>query len=189
MSTETQVQISVDEYERMTLDDPRVELIDGCLVTRMAKKPPHIWSVRALIRALTPLLPIGWFLGKEDPIRIPDFDEPEPDVSVIRGTEDDYQDRIAEGADVALVVEVSDTTLTQDRGKKCLAYAKARIPVYWIVNVVHRQVEVYTNPDPAGYQTSEVFLPGRRAPVVIDGQEVGSIAVDDILPRRQSQRH
>jgi Uma2 family endonuclease len=90
MSTVTQVQISVDEYERMTPDDPRVELIDGCLVTKMAKKPPHIWSIRALIRALTLLLPNGWFLGKEDPVRIPDFDEPEPDVSVIRGTEDDY---------------------------------------------------------------------------------------------------
>src|SRR5215471_4552060 len=85
--------ISVDEYERMTLDDRRVELIDGYLVNKMAKKPPHIWSVRALMRALTKRIPAGWFLGKEDPIRIPTLDEPEPDGSVIRGTEEDYQDR------------------------------------------------------------------------------------------------
>src|SRR3954447_15627409 len=60
--------ISVDEYERMTLDDPRVELINGCLVTKMAKKSPHIWTVGALIRVLARHLPAGWFLAKEDPI-------------------------------------------------------------------------------------------------------------------------
>src|SRR5262249_55004351 len=153
-------------YERMTLDDPRVELIDGDLVTKMAKKPPHIWTVRALMRALTKRIPAGWFLGKEDPIRIPTLDEPEPDVSVIRGTEEDYQDRIAEGSDVALVIEVSDTTLAQDRGKKRSAYAKAEIPVYWIVNLVHRQVEVDSRPGKRGYASRQVFKPGQQIPVV-----------------------
>jgi Uma2 family endonuclease len=176
--------ISVDEYERMTLDDPRVELIDGCLVTKMAKKPPHIWTVRALAKRI----PAGWFLAKEDPIRIPTLDEPEPDVSVIRGTEEDYQDRIAEGSDAALVVEVSDTTLPQDRGEKRSAYAKARIPIYWIVILVDRQVEVYSRPGKRGYASRQVFKPGQQVPVVIGGQQVGSIAVDDILPRRQAER-
>jgi Uma2 family endonuclease len=180
--------IRVDEYERMTLDDPRVELIDGILVTKMAKKPPHIWTVRALIRNLRGHIPAGWFLAKEDPIRIPGFDEPEPDVSVIRGTEEDYQERIAEGNDVALVIEASDTTLLQDRGAKKSAYARARIPVYWIVNLVDRQVEVYSRPGKRGYASRQVFQPGQQGPVVIAGQQVGAIAVNDILPSRPPQR-
>ena len=173
--------ISVDEYERMTLDDPRVELINGCLVTKMAKKPPHIWTVRALMRDLARHMPAGWFLAKEDPIRIPDFDEPEPDVSVIRGAEEDYQDRIAEGSDVALVIEASDSTLPQDRGGKRSAYAKARIPVYWIVNLVDNRVEVYSHPGPGGYQARQDFQPGQDVPVLIAGVDVGRLAVADIL--------
>jgi Uma2 family endonuclease len=175
--------MTVDQYERLgELDDPRVELVDGYLVKKMPKGPSHIWSVRALIRTVARHLPAGWFQGKEDPIRIPDYDEPEPDVSIIQGTEDDYRDRIAEGGDIALVIEVSDTTLSQDRGKKRLAYAKAKIPVYWIVNLVNRWVEVYGDPGPDGYQSHEVFKPGQDIPIVIGGQQVGSIAVDDILP-------
>ena len=180
--------MTVDEYEPMTLDDPRVELIDGYLVTKMAKKPPHIWTVRALMRILRKHIPIGWFLAKEDPIRIPGFDEPEPDVSVIRGAEEDYQDRIAEGSDVALVIEASDSTLPQDRGGKRSAYAKARIPVYWIVNLVDRQVEVYSRPRKGVYASHQDFKPGQQVPVMIAGQQLGAIAVDDILPRRPPQR-
>ncbi len=61
-------------------------------------------------------------------------------------------------------------------------YGGAGVPVYWIVNLVDRQVEVYTDPVPGGYATRTDFRPGQRVPVVIDGREVGQIAVDDILP-------
>ena len=79
-------------------------------------------------------------------MRIPEYDEPEPDIAIIRGTNDDYKHRTPEPADVALLVEVSETTLRSDRGEKWTAYAKGGIPVYWIVNLVDRQVEVYTEP-------------------------------------------
>ena len=118
-------------------------------------------------------------------MRIPDFDEPEPDVSVARGSRDDYRDRIAEAADVVLAVEVSDTTLDRDQGPKWLAYAKGRIPVYWIVNLVDGQVEVYTGPGPDGYATCQVFVPGQEIPVVIEGVVVGQIAAAGILPDRE----
>jgi Uma2 family endonuclease len=65
-------------------------------------------------------------------------DEPEPDIAVIRGSDADYRHRIPTSAGVTLIVEVSDSTLSQDRGKKLVAYATARIPVYWIVNLVDR---------------------------------------------------
>ena len=84
---------------------------------------------------------------------------------------------------MALLVEVSETTLSQDRGKKRTAYARARIPVYWIVNLVARQIEVYTRPVKAGrYRSRKDYKPGQQIPVVIAGQQLAPIAVDDILP-------
>jgi Uma2 family endonuclease len=175
--------ITVDEYERTggLLDDPRVELIDGYLVKKMSKKPPHISTVKAVYTILSKLLPKGWTWQKEDPIRIPDLHEPEPDVTVLRGSDEDYRGRIPDQTTVSLVVEVADTTLDRDRGPKLLAYAEGRIPIYWIVNLVDWQVEVYSDPAPDGYRSVQIFRPGRFVPVVIDGVEIGRLAMADIL--------
>jgi Uma2 family endonuclease len=83
---------------------------------------------------------------------------------------------------VELLIEVSLTSLEQDRGEKQLAYARGRIPVYWIINLVHRQIEVFSNPGPDGYGPSTVYTGGQSVPVVIAGQTLGEIAVNDILP-------
>jgi Uma2 family endonuclease len=178
--------LTVDEYERMVgkLDDPCVELLDGYLVKKMTQKPPHVWAVEATDESLSPLLPQGWFTREEKPIRIPEFDEPEPDISVIRGTRDDYLQRHPEPHDVALLVEVADSSLVRDQGQKLLAYARGKIPVYWIVNLVDRQVEVYSDPTPDGYRTLTDYKPGEDFPVIIHGVEVGRIRVDDILPNQ-----
>jgi Putative restriction endonuclease len=66
--------------------------------------------------------------------------------------------------------------------KKWDAYAHGRIAVYWIINLVHRRVEVYTDPGPAGYESCQFFTTGQEVPVVIDGVLAGRIAVADILP-------
>jgi Uma2 family endonuclease len=176
--------MTVDEYERIggMLDDDRIELINGYLVKKMGKKPPHIWAMDCLLPAFTTLLPLDFFCRKEDPVRIPEFDEPEPDISVVRGPREAYRGRIPEPKDLALLVEVAETTLERDRGPKLSAYAKVDIPVYWIVNLVDTQVEVYSNPAPDGYRTLQVLKPGQDVPVLIDGREVGQIAVADILP-------
>ena len=173
---------TVDEYERMVLDDPRVELIDGYVVRKMGKNPPHSWATKAVLKALVALLPPGWTWRLEQPVRIPEYDEPEPDAAIVRGSDDDYKHRTPGPADIGLLVEVSETTLDRDRGKKLLAYAQGGIPVYWIVNLVDRQVEVYTGPGPGGYRSRVDFPPGRQIPVVIDGRPLGQVAVDDILP-------
>jgi Uma2 family endonuclease len=180
----TLYRMTVDEYERIgqLLDDTRVELIDGYLVKKMSKGPEHEWTTRKVHKTLDSRLPPGWTSQKEAPVRIPAYDEPEPDVAIIRGSDDDYKHRTAEAADVALLVEVSESSLSQDRSKKLSAYAKGGIPVYWIVNLVDRQVEVYTSPGPSGYQSRQVHPAGDVIPVVIDGQPRAPIAVDDILP-------
>jgi Uma2 family endonuclease len=177
--------LTVAEYERLAdaavLDDDRVELLDGYLVRKMPEKPPHIWTVATVLRALEVRLR-GWWCRKEDPVRIPKYDEPEPDVAVVRGSLDDYRDRTPGPKDVGLLVEVADSTLDRDRGEKKIVYARARIPVYWIINLVDRQVEVYSDPRRGQYRTSQVFRPGQDLPLVIDGVEIGRIPVADLLP-------
>jgi len=178
--------MTVEEYERMAaagvLDDPRVELINGYLVKKMGKDPPHIWAVDAIVEALRATLPQMW-CRKEDPVRIADFDEPEPDVAVVRGNRDDYRDRIPEPKDVVLLVEVAESTLDRDRGEKRRAYASGGILDYWIINLVARQVEVYSNPAAGDYRSLKVFQVGDEIPVLIAGAEVGRIAASAILPR------
>ncbi len=182
--------ITVDEYERIieagALEDPsRVELIDGYMVDKMGKNAAHRWTTKEVLKALDSRLPAGWTSQKEEPVRIPPYDEPEPDVSVVRGSDADYRHRIPTAADVALLVEVSDSTLSQDRGKKLSAYAKGRIPVYWIVNLVDRQVEVFSRPGKTGYRSHKTYASGEQVPVTIGGRKLPPIAVDDLLPRRK----
>jgi Uma2 family endonuclease len=180
--------ITVDEYETIirlgVLEDPsRVELVDGYMVDKLAKNPEHSFSATATHEALRNRLPAGWSARKEEPVRIPAYDEPEPDVSVVRCINADYRHRVPSPGDVALLVEVADSTLLQDRGLKLAAYGKDGIPVYWIVNLVDRQVEVYTRPVKAGrYRSRKDYKPGQQVPVVIAGQQLPPIAVDDILP-------
>ncbi len=80
--------MTVDEYERLAeaaiLDDPRVELIDGYLVRKTTKKPPHVVAVEGMRDALSALALPGWRVMIQDPVRIPDFDEPEPDIALAR---------------------------------------------------------------------------------------------------------
>jgi Uma2 family endonuclease len=178
--------INVHEYERIiaarAIEDEQVELIDGYLVKKMGKNPPHTWSTKVLLKALERLLIPGWTWRLEQPVRIPEYNEPEPDIAIVRGNDDNYKHRTPEPADVALLVEVSESTLDRDQGERLLAYALGGIPEYWIVNLVDGQVEVYTGPSPSGYQSRQIFSPGHEVPVFLCGNEIGRIAVADILP-------
>ena len=88
-------------------------------------------------------------------------------------------------ADFGIVIEVSDSSLDFDRRDKGRIYAHAGILVYWIVNVADRQIEVYTNPDPAAnppeYTASAIYLPGQSVPLVLDGIAVGAIPVSEFI--------
>ncbi len=178
--------ITVDEYERIiasdSLNDPKkIELIDGYMVTKMAKSAGHGFSVKAAVKALEGILPPGWTWRQEQPVRIPAYDEPEPDVTIVRGSDFDYRHRIPVATDLGLLVEVSASNVSADRQQGNL-YGRSGIPVYWIVNLVDRRVEVYTDPGPAGYASRQDFPSGQQVPVVIDRRQIGQIAVDDILP-------
>ena len=88
--------------------------------------------------------------------------------------------------DIGLVVEVADTSLLRDQRDKTRIYARGAFPIYWIINLVDRRVEVYTQPSgptavPA-YGTFQTFQPGDSVPLVLDGAAVGTVPVNDLLP-------
>jgi Uma2 family endonuclease len=180
--------MSVDQYEQMAdlgvLDDPRVELIDGLLVRKMTKKPPHVWASDAVRSALAPLVPLGWYVREEKPVRIPEFDEPEPDLAIVRGTRDDYRTGHPGPENVGLIVEIAESSLARDRGEKLAAYGRGGVPEYWIINLVDRVVERYSQPRTGGvgYGSRLVVHPGETISVLLDGRELGQIAVAELLP-------
>jgi Uma2 family endonuclease len=179
----TEGRMTVDEFERITenLDEP-FELIEGLMVAKVTKKPPHVIATENVRDELLGLFARPkWRVSTESPVRIPDYNEPEPDVMLIRGSKNKYVGRTPGPADLALVVEVSYCSLAKDR-KRIAIYGTAGIPVYWIVNLDDQQVEVYTLKRRGGYGKARIFKPGQSVPVVVDGAEVGRIAVDDLLP-------
>ncbi|HZW31314.1 MAG TPA: Uma2 family endonuclease [Isosphaeraceae bacterium] len=132
--------MTVDEYERIAdaLDAP-VELIDGYLVERTDMNPPHVLVTERLRRRLDRMVGPGWFVREDKPVRIPDFDEPRPDLAIVRGDPETYDDHHPGPEDVALLIEVSQASLGRDQGNKWLAYAPAAAfpstgsSTWWIV--------------------------------------------------------
>jgi Uma2 family endonuclease len=135
--------------------------------------------------ALERILPAGWYVEQQNPITTGES-EPEPDIAVVRGTTDDYPDRHPGALDLALVVEVADSSLPGDRGFKKSLSARAAIRVYWIVNLPQRQVEVYSDPtgpmESLDYRQRQDYGESDAVPLVIEDREVGRIAVRDLLP-------
>src|SRR5205823_2544334 len=127
-----------------------------------------------------------WILQEEKSLALGHWWQPEPDIAVMRGRWDDYRGRMPRGKDLAMVIEVADVSYPNDRGVKWRRYAAAGIPIYWIVNLPARQIEVYTDPTGRGmvgkYRDCTTYGPDAEVPVVIDGREVGRIAVRDVLP-------
>jgi Uma2 family endonuclease len=179
-----------DEYEQLAasgiLDDPRVELIDGYLVRKVTKKPRHVVVTERLRRLLEPLVPLGCHIRQEQPIRIPDFNEPEPDIAFVRGNLEDYASRHPGPGDVGLLIEVAEASLPRDQRQKLAAYAGAAIPFYWIINLVDERVEIYSTSDPntRQYQSRVDFVRPDRVTVSLGGDVLGQIEVGELLGLR-----
>lgn len=179
----------VEQYEKMIetgvlTSGDRVELIEGIVIQKMTQHPPHAVAIDYTLDALRPLLPEGWRLREQKPIKLSDS-APEADLVVVRGPLQRYERQHPSPRDIALLIEVADTTLEGDRQDKGRTYARARIPVYWILNLNDRQVEVYTEPKggktPA-YRRRTDYALNAKVPLMIEGSEVGQVAVSDLLP-------
>lgn len=184
--------LTVEQYHAMARqgilgEDDAVELLEGVLVQKMVKHPPHRFATQMLRDLLTSMVPADrWFIDDQEPLTTADS-EPEPDLTVIRGTRRQYleADRHPGPADVCLVIEVADSTLPTDRGIKQRIYAHGKITDYWIVNIVDSRVEAYTDPtgpDPAPtYRQRRDHPLGDEVPLVLDGVEVGRVRVADLF--------
>ena len=181
---------SVDEYHRMiqagilTEDDP-VELLEGWIVQKMPHNPPHDGTIQVVNRAISRRLPETWETRIQSVVTTGDS-EPELDVAVVPGPTTRFLLRHPGPADVALLIEVADSTLAADRQDKGRLYARAGFGCYWIINLPERQLEVYTDPtgpDPSPvYRRRQDFRPGDTVPLMVEGNPVAQIPVRELLP-------
>ncbi len=181
---------TVDEYHWMIdagffVENENFELLEGWIVPEMTRNPPHDVAIGVTQVALQGLLPPGWALRVQSAITTDDS-EPEPDIAVVRGSLRDYVNHHPGPAEIGLLVESSDASLERDREVKAPLYARARIPVYWILNLVDMRIEVYSDPSGPGlepsYRRRQDYGPDEAVPLVLDGQEIAQIAVRDLLP-------
>ncbi|HQH70652.1 MAG TPA: Uma2 family endonuclease, partial [bacterium] len=107
------------------------------------------------------LTPEDAVVSVQNPIRLDEFNEPEPDVALLQPRADFYENQHPGPADVLLIVEVSDTTLAYDRDVKGPLYARFGIPEFWIADVENKTVTVYRAPSPRGYEEMKTFRAGQ----------------------------
>lgn len=180
---------TVEQYHRMIEqgilgENDRVELLEGRIIPKMTHNPPHDCSVLLGQTELLSRLSSDWIVRVQSAITIRDS-EPEPDLVVARGPARRFARAHPKRDDIALLIEVAETTLQDDRGEKGRLYACNRIVAYWIINLIESQVEVYTDPkagrSPA-YRQRRNYSLAESVPLLIAGQEFGSIPVRDLLP-------
>jgi Uma2 family endonuclease len=179
------------EYERLGglgfFRNQHVQLIEGKIVKMAPQLDLHAAAVGLAQRAIERVFPADSFWVRPQlPLQIGRWSGPEPDISVVPGNPRDY---IGTGhpRSALLLVEVSDTTLRLDRGRKAALYAKAGILDYWIVNLVDRRVEIYRQPiaDKAsrvGHRYADIrpiAVPEKIAPLAAPQ---ATVAVSDLLP-------
>jgi Uma2 family endonuclease len=140
--------------------EPRVELIEGDIVHMSPINPPHAYAVRWLTTQFVLRLGDRAAVSSQSAVALADDTLPQPDLALLRPRLDDYRTRHPGPADVLLVIEVSDTTLRDDRRIKGPLYARAGIAEYWIVNLVDHVLEVYRRPGPDGYDERQVVRRG-----------------------------
>jgi len=166
--------------------ESRVELIDGEVLHKMGQGNAHIYSVRALAEALRLTFGSGFSVSQQVALPLGEASQPEPDISVVIGSPQRYDGVDPKPDDVALVVEVSDSTLSFDRTRKLSVYARAGLREYWILNLIDRRLEIYRRPLPEHETYGDVTLAmedGFASPVQATGAPV---SVGEVLPKNRA---
>jgi Uma2 family endonuclease len=151
MNVATPKRFTIDEYHQLIHlgflhEGDRIELIRGELIHMATKGTPHTVCGSVLCRQLDRLLGDRATVRGQDPITLPNQSEPEPDVVIARGRDEDYLAHHPYPQDILLAIEISDSTLSYDQTTKLSLYAEAEIADYWIVNLNDRQLERYNQP-------------------------------------------
>jgi Uma2 family endonuclease len=159
---------SVKDYYRMAEagvlpPGARVELLDGKIIDMSPIGPLHGGVVKRLNRLFNRYSEDRWLVAVQDPVRLEDHSEPQPDLMLLKPAADDYDSRHPKPEDVFLLVEVSDSTLETDREVKLPVYGNAGTAEVWIVNLDNSTLEVYREPHFAGYASIQILHEGESA--------------------------
>jgi len=170
---------TVSEYERMDQSgifapDARVELIEGEIIELSPIGSRHAACVKLLSRVLNEQAGEKAIISTQDPIRLNDFSEPQPDIAVLRFRNDFYRDAHPTPNDVFLVIEVSDTTYSLDRNVKIPLYARSGIAEALIFNLPEEQLEYYSQPEAGMYQSRRVLKRGEQ----FESTNVANLSLD-----------
>ena len=180
-------QFSVAEYHTMIesgvfASNNRVELLEGWVVNKMSHKPPHASSLTRVVNRVGKFRPDNWTMRVQLPITLSDS-ESEPDITLSRGNEEIYDTRHPEPGDIGVLMEVGDSSVMDDRRYKGELYAKAKIPEFWLINLVARKVEVYTKPRGGKYQKKAEYTEKDAVPLILDGAKIAEIPVSELIAK------
>ena len=149
------------------------------IYTRMGQNDPHIFALHDALDAFRAVFGKGHTSMIQAPTRLETDTKIEPDILVLRGGLEEYEGRRVDPAeDVALLVEVSDSTLLRDQTLKAELYARQGFPEYWIVNLASRTLEVRHLPRLEGYAEMRIYAEEESVPA-----NGGEIPVADLLPK------
>jgi Uma2 family endonuclease len=184
----TPYRFTVDEYLRMAetgliAPDVRTELVDGQVVVMSPKNLPHIYTKNTLRRWLERALADErrWEVVDQDTMRAAEQEAPEPDIAVVPAIRPPLRRRaVPEAAEALLVVEVADTTLTDDLGRKRLLYARAGVPHYWVADVNAARLHLFADPRDGDYRQHDQVGAGDVVPLPRIGGRI-DLPVDSIF--------
>lgn len=153
---------TVDEYYKMAgigilKDGERTELIDGEVIEMSPMGVPHSSAVMRVTAFFTSALKDKVTVAVQLPVRLNAFNEPQPDIGLLRLRKDFYRSRHPGPGDVLLILEISDTSLRYDRDVKLGVYAASRIPEFWVLDLVENALLVFREPARGAYATSQKF--------------------------------
>jgi Uma2 family endonuclease len=164
-TTESPLQLrlwTVDEYHRMAeagIFEPseRVELLEGKIICILTKGISHRSAMGRTNKLLQNRLGNQACIAIQDPVKLNERSEPEPDIAVVKIDPLDYADHHPTPAEIYLIIEVADSSLKLDTEIKAKAYSQAGIKDYWVLDVVKRELIVFRNPTTEGYQNQEII--------------------------------
>ncbi|HXG68489.1 MAG TPA: Uma2 family endonuclease [Blastocatellia bacterium] len=156
---------TVAEYHRMMesgilSEDDRVELIEGEIIKMSPIGSRHASCVKRLNNLLNHAVGQTAIVGVQDPVRLDEYSEPQPDIALLRPRNDFYAHSHPTPDDMLLIIEVADTSVEYDRDVKLPLYAQAGIPEVWLVNLIRDAVEAYSQPVNGAYQMVREFQHG-----------------------------
>ncbi len=165
MFAQTKHRFSVKEYYRMAetgvlRPDARVELLNGEIIDMSPIGPFHGGVTDYLNEIFTTASKGRWRTRVQNPLRLDDHSEPQPDVMLLKPAPDFYRQRHPQPEDVFLLIEVSDSTLAADQAEKLPAYGRAGVAEMWIVNLNELTIEVYREPHFTGYGSKTIVRAG-----------------------------